>query len=215
MNCPHCRHNFNSPPTRVRVGEDDEGHWGTESFVCPGIKCHKVIVYLISGQQSVFNYLEAPDTRVLVRPKGATRPMAPPQVPDPITADYNEAALVLSDSPKASAALSRRCLQATLREAAGVKGKTLWAEIEAAESKVPSYLADQLHALREIGNFAAHPAKSEHSGEIIEVEPGEAEWNLDVLEGLFDFFYVQPAKAAERKAALNAKLRDAGKSELD
>ena len=43
------------------------------------------------------------------------------------------------------------------------------------------------------------------------VEPGEAEWTLDVLDGLFDFYYVQPAVLAARKAALNAKLASAGK----
>jgi hypothetical protein len=46
------------------------------------------------------------------------------------------------------------------------------------------------------------------------VEPGEAEWNLDVLESLFDFYFVQPALHAKRKAALNPKLKEAGKPEL-
>ncbi len=53
--------------------------------------------------------------------------------------------------------------------------------------------------------------KSTSTGEILPVEPGEAEWNLDVLEALFDFYYVQVAVAAKKKAALNAKLADAGK----
>lgn len=48
------------------------------------------------------------------------------------------------------------------------------------------------------------PSKS--TGDIVDVEPGEAEWTLDVLEGLFDFFFVQPAKTVARKAALDAKL---------
>jgi hypothetical protein len=32
-----------------------------------------------------------------------------------------------------------------------------------------------------------------------------------VLESLFDFYFVQPAIAAKRKADLNKKLKDAGK----
>ncbi len=44
------------------------------------------------------------------------------------------------------------------------------------------------------------------------MEPGEAEWNLDTLEGLFDFYYVQPAKTAARKAALNAQQQAIRKS---
>jgi hypothetical protein len=65
--------------------------------------------------------------------------------------------------------------------------------------------------VRQIGNFAAHPIKSTSTGEIVDVEEGEAEWNLDVLESLFDFYFVQPAIAAKRKADLNKKLKDAGK----
>jgi len=68
-----------------------------------------------------------------------------------------------------------------------------------------------LDAVRNIGNFAAHPMKSQSTGEIVPVEPGEAEWNLDVLESLFDFHFVAPAKTKARKDALNKKLKDAGK----
>ena len=45
----------------------------------------------------------------------------------------------------------------------------------------------------------------------MEVEPGEAEWNLDVLEALFDFYFVQPSILQAKLAALNAKLKEAGK----
>jgi len=56
--------------------------------------------------------------------------------------------------------------------------------------------------------------KSTTAGVITDVEPGEAVWNLDVLESLFDFFFVQPAAAAKRKANLNKNLNDAGKREV-
>lgn len=46
------------------------------------------------------------------------------------------------------------------------------------------------------------------------MEPGEAEWNLDVLEALFDFYFVAPAKAQERRDALNRKLKEAGKGPI-
>ena len=62
-----------------------------------------------------------------------------------------------------------------------------------------------------MGNFATHATKSEHSGEIVDVETGEAEWNLDVLEDLFDEYYVRPARAKAKRAALNEKLEAAGK----
>jgi hypothetical protein len=76
---------------------------------------------------------------------------------------------------------------------------------------LPSYLAESIDAVRNIGNFAAHSMKSQHSGEILDVEPGEAEWNLEVLESLFDFYFVQPAILKAKRAALDAKLGEAGK----
>jgi hypothetical protein len=39
----------------------------------------------------------------------------------------------------------------------------------------------------------------------------KAEWCLETLEALFDHFYVGPAAAAKKKAALNEKLEAAGK----
>ena len=65
--------------------------------------------------------------------------------------------------------------------------------------------------MRAIGNFAAHPIKSEKTGEILSVESGEAELNLDVLEALFDFYFVQPTVVRKKKAALDEKLKEAGK----
>jgi hypothetical protein len=127
-----------------------------------------------------------------------------------------EAAEVLALSEKASAALSRRCLQAILRDKAGVKHATLFKEIEEAlgSGGVPPDIADGLHVLREFGNFAAHPLADTQTGAIVEVEPGEAEWMLDIIERLFDFYFVGPALTANRKAALNAKLVAVGKKPL-
>ncbi len=75
----------------------------------------------------------------------------------------------------------------------------------------PSHISEIVDAVRNVGNFAAHPIKSKQTGEIIEVEPGEAELNLDVIEALFDFYFVTPALIAKKKADLNKKLQDAGK----
>jgi hypothetical protein len=140
----------------------------------------------------------------------------PPEVVDPYKQDFVEACKVLQDSPKASAALSRRCLQAILRDKAALKSKDLYDQIEEVidSGKLPTHISEGLHAVRVIGNFAAHPLKSTVSGAIVDVEAGEAEWNLDVLELLFDFYFIQPAVSAKRKAELNKKLKQAGKPEL-
>jgi len=107
-------------------------------------------------------------------------------------------------------------LQAVLRDKAGTKTKDLYDQIEEVIQcgKIPSHIAEGLHAVRNIGNIAAHTVKSTTTGAIVDVEPGEAEWNLDVLESLFDFYFVQPALAQKRKDELNQKLVAAGKPPL-
>jgi hypothetical protein len=164
---------------------------------CPA--CGKIIVKLVNltGDNVKFGRL--------VLPNAPSRTSLSPEVAPEFGDDYKEACLVLADSAKASAALSRRCLQHLLREKAGVKPSNLDNEIQQTlDSKVlPMYLAEAVDAARVIGNFAAHPMKSKRTGEIIDVEAGEAEWLLDTLEGMFDFYFVQPLLLQKKKDALN------------
>ena len=222
MKCPHCLVEFHAQVEWLNLGRDREGDWAIEQYVCPNPDCRKFILFLVEGSRKWderegearrFAGIPHPNTRFLVRPKGSNRPPVPPEVPPEFTEDYTEACLVLPDSPKASAALSRRCLQHILREKAGVKPSNLADEIQEALDRnlFPSYIAEIVDAVRNVGNFAAHPTKSKQTGEIIDVEPGEAELNLDVIEALFDFYFVNPALIAKKKAAIDQKLQDAGK----
>ena len=99
----------------------------------------------------------------------------PTEVPEEFAEDYREACLVIADSPKASAALSRRCLQHVLREKAQVQHPDNLADAiqEVVDSpSIPSDIAESLDAVRNIGNFSVHPNKSQNTGEIVDVEPG-------------------------------------------
>ena len=149
-------------------------------------------------------------------PKGTPREPLSAHVDAAFAIDYNEAEITLPLSPKASAALSRRCLQHLIREKLGVTKKDLASEIDEVikQKNLPSAVLESLDAVRVIGNFAAHPMKSTSTGEIIDVEPGEAEWNLDVLDGLFDYIFVQPEILKAKMIELNKKLADAGKPPL-
>ncbi len=155
-------------------------------------------------------------TEQYVYPRSVARTPLSKDVPDEFADDYREACLTLADSPKASAALSRRCLQHLIHEKAGIKKRDLDKEIQELmdTNALPSYLAADLDAVRLHGNFAAHPIKSTNTGEVVDVEPGEAEWSLNVIEGLFDFYFVQPAIAQRRREVYNKKLNDAGKPDL-
>jgi hypothetical protein len=76
---------------------------------------------------------------------------------------------------------------------------------------IPSALRTTVDAIRNFGNFSAHRLTDLTTLQVIPVEAGEAEWCLDILDEMFDHYFVKPQQAAERKAALDAKLIAAGK----
>ena len=81
-------------------------------------------------------------------------------------------------------------------------------------NSLPSDIAESIDLIRNIGNFAAHPTKSQTSGEIVPVELGEAEWCLDLIEMLYDFYFVRPETNKKKLEAINLKLADAGKPQM-
>lgn len=209
MKCPHCRVSFHDDFSENRINwkgytSDTDGEWTYRVVKCPD--CKRFVIFF-----NVFSAETEEVTTRMVHPKGTTRPV-PPEVPSELAADYTEACLVFDDSPKASAALSRRVLQHLLH-GKGYTQEILNDQITAvlkSNTLFPT-LAGAVDAIRNYGNFAAHLQKSKDSGLILDVEPGEAEWSLDTLESLFDFYFVAPAHLAAKQAALNDKLKEAGK----
>ena len=216
ITCPHCNIAFHAEVTVAAVGEDADGYWRRAQTKCPS--CNRWVIALHAGRRrgqfAGALDLQPPLTHDFIAwPRFASRPPLSSYVPDGLASDYREAAAVLEISPKASAALSRRALQSLLRDHAGATQRDLADQIQHVieGGDLPSHLRDAIDAIRNIGNFGTHPLKSQRSGEIVDVEPGEAEWNLDVLDGLFDFYFVQPAELRARRSALDAKLQDLGK----
>jgi len=177
---------------------------------CPS--CNKLLVNLLTGKEEFKEgdfemefFLEKEET---IYPKNTLKKL-PEEIPEKYKNDFLEAYSIIDYSPKASAALSRRVVQMIIREEFGIKKKSLAEEIQNfIQSKdIPTYLQDAIDAIRQIGNLAAHPIKNENTGQITEVEPGEAEWLIEVLESLFDFTFVQPKRLEERKNKLEEKLK--------
>ncbi len=222
MKCPHCLVEVNPNFQEVFLKNDRVGDWSIFYMKCPNPNCTKYIIDLALGEEgrnpngTRSHKLGKTIRRFNVRPFTSSRPPVPSEVDKSFAEDYNEACLVISFSPKASAALSRRCLQNILREKADVKKSNLSMEIQQVidSGKLPSHLSESIDAVRNIGNFAAHPNKSTSTGEIVPVEMGESEWLLDVLEALFDFYFVQPSLLKAKRDALNQKLIDAGKPKM-
>jgi hypothetical protein len=221
MKCPHCEVSFHDDPVlheleypKVKDFYSNK-KWRIEYQRCPN--CKKLVISLINyhycqffnDAADVMDEYEEIDSNLLIYPKSSSQPSCPDEVPKEYAADYREACEVVDISPKASAALSRRCLQLILRDKAGVKHGDLSKEIQEVldQGTLPPYLSQHLDAVRNIGNFAAHPNKCKTTGEITSVEPGEAQWCLDILEGLFNFYFVQPAIMQNKSDDLNKKLQ--------
>lgn len=216
MKCPHCTIAIHASPTRTQVA-DYPGVQRQDATVSRVLwfalhqRCPECLNEIIDLERTLNPGAPTAGTETFMAyPRTSLRPV-PRDVPEPYRTDFVEAAMVLRDSPKASAALSRRCLQCVLRDAAKARPSDLSKEIDEVIPKLPSYLAEAIDAIRNVGNFAAHPIKSTNTGEIVPVENGEAEWLLDVLEGLFDFYFVQPAALKKKRLQLDKKLVDAGK----
>src|ERR1035438_8377188 len=133
MQCPHCLQHFHEDWNYVRVASDKDGNWGIGTTICAA--CGRVVVNLGRLLQRVdrtggVSWVPNPTTFNLVYPKGISRSPIPSEIPPEFATDYRQACLVLPDSEKASAALSRRCVQHLLREKAGVKKDDLAKEIQ-------------------------------------------------------------------------------------
>lgn len=135
----------------------------------------------------------------------------PDYIPSPIKNDYLEACLILNDSPKASATLSRRCLQGMIRDFWNIKKKNLYEEINAISDKVDPLTWEAIDATRKIGNIGAHMEKDIDL--IIDVEPKEAELLVVLIETLIKDWYVtkHERQKAMRGIIEAGKAKDAAK----
>jgi hypothetical protein len=140
----------------------------------------------------------------------------PTTCPAEIQEDYSEAARLLAMSPRASAAFARRCLEAVL-SAQGYKQKQLHEKIDAVLKEtdprkiLPYYISKNIDAVRGFGNFSAHPIVNKATAEITDVQPGEAEWCIQIIQELLDHYYTRPAEEQAKIDQINEKLVAAGK----
>ncbi len=213
MKCPHCLHAIKPNIETISIANHRNDDWNAKAFVCPN--CDRQVIILAQLENN--NYRWVPKDERYIFLKAVSSLPLPVEVDDEIVvSDYNEASLVLSDSPKSSAALTRRCLQYILREKVKTKKKDLADQIqEVIDNKMlPSEITEGLNAVRNIGNFAAHPQKSISTGEIVDVEPHEAEWNMEILYDVIDYVYVRPVRFQLKKEGFNEKLKEVGKSTI-
>ena len=112
----------------------------------------------------------------------------PSYIPSAIRSDYEEACAIVNLSPKASATLSRRCLQGMIRDFWDIKESNLAKAIEKLEGKIPAPQWKVIDGVRRIGNIGAHMEKDINL--IVDIEPDEAQKLIKLIEHLLEQWYI-------------------------
>ena len=165
--CPHCRQFAKqrwgqSVSTTLTVGSATYHPFRTDEdslFISKCDACNKVMLW---------------KDAVAVWPRSSLAPEAHPDFPAGLRGDYEEARQIYNDSPRASAALLRLCLQ-KLCAHLGAPGKNISDDIQFLydEFGLGRRVRDSMDILRVVGNNAVHP------GEI------DFEDNREISLGLF------------------------------
>ena len=192
------------------LGPSDDRGRGYSAFFskCPSPDCGRVMIGFAHNDGGSYGGhgrpVSRPSSFTVLWPK-TTQPAPMPDVPGEMFGKYAEAMAVLGISPDASAALTRRIVEQVLEEQ-GFGQNTLSSKIDAfRRSDAPGPLRTDIDYLRVLGNWAVHPPKWQAAGEVVAVEADEAEWGIDAVRALFQYFYVDRAKSDRRRSAIDAK----------
>lgn len=134
----------------------------------------------------------------------------PEYVPAAIRADYVEACKTEPVSPRASAAFSRRCIRAILRDFYQIEERRLVDEIAALKDNVEEPVSEALHALHQIGSIAAHPESAPDA--IVDVDPSEAAALIELTELLILETYVATERRRTTRKRAQAIADETGKT---
>jgi hypothetical protein len=210
--CPHCERAVTISDSRRTVDwhtlriENSAGRRTLVStfIVCPNPECRKFTLTAglnvsanVQGEERLQNRVEFWN---LIPPSNAKT--FPAYIPGAILEDYREACLIRDLSPKASATLSRRCLQGILRDFWTVKPGRLIEEIGQIKERVDPLAWNAIEAVRKIGNIGAHMEKDINV--IVDVDPGEAELLIGLVETLLTEWYIAREERRKRMEAIVA-----------
>ena len=145
-------------------------------------------------------------------PESSAKPQ-PDYISKPIIENYNQACRIRDLSANASAAMSRRCLQGMIRDFCKISKPTLAKELDTLrvqvdEGKGPHGVdhdtMDAIDHVRHIGNIGAHMEKDINL--ILDVEPDEAQALIDLIELLFEEWYVAKHVREEKLVKLGVMV---------
>lgn len=186
----------------------------TEFVVCPNPKCKKftltVSLYEADAPAPTYNWRLTKHIRTWTLIPGSRAQSFPNYIPKAILDDYNEACLIRDLSPKASATLSRRCLQGVIRDFWKVKPGRLVDEIAAIKDRVDPLTWQAIEAVRKVGNIGAHMESDINV--IVDVDPQEADLLIGLIEVLLKDWYIT---TETRKAHLSSLVQLAAEKDSD
>ena len=210
--CPHCLawSSLDDEQYKVERVDIDGNADGLSALIvrviiCKNARCRKATLTADLYGMVPYQFAAGTGTKLgVVRsyplvPDSMAKPQ-PSYIPQPIVAAYQEAVLIVALSPKASATLSRRCLQGMIRNFFSISKRSLADEIDAIKDHTSEDVWQAIDALRKIGNIGAHMEKDINV--IVDVDEDEARLLLSLIEQLFDDWYVTRHKREERLAAI-------------
>jgi hypothetical protein len=213
-NCPYCQRDVTISDERYSLDQhintisnaSGQHTIVTKFIVCPNQECKKytLTAELVKGN---LNYNQGSLKKWNLIPSSNAKAF-PDYIPKQILNDYDEACQIKDLSPKASATLARRCLQGMIRDFHNVKKGRLVDEIEAIQDIIDPITWEAIDSVRKIGNIGAHMEKDIDL--IIDVEPNEAELLINLIEILFQDWYISKNEKQKRleKISLLSKQKD-------
>ena len=215
--CPHCERNVtiyagrHSSEHHILSIDNAVGRRALHSVfvVCPNPECKKFTLKVTLHESAYNRNMGAEDIGKQLQKwsliPASTSKHFPDYVPEAIREDYGEACLIRDLSPKASATLSRRCLQGILRDFWKVKPGRLVDEIDQVKATIDPITWEAIEAVRKLGNIGAHMEKDINV--IVDVEPEEAGLLIGLVETLLKEWYVA---REERRIRMTAVIAAAG-----
>jgi Domain of unknown function (DUF4145) len=170
--------------------------------VCPNADCQEYTLHLTTFDRTLWQgTMKDTRQRAIWRlvPESEAK-VFPDYIPKPILDDYREACVIRDKSPRASATLSRRCLQGMIRDFWGVRMNRLVDEIDAIRERVDPETWDAIDAVRKIGNIGAHMEKDINI--IVDVDTNEAQLLIELVETLLTEWHVAKNERQKRMAAV-------------
>ena len=190
-----------------------------EAIVCANEDCRKLNLKFHLFEHKGF---DPPSHRIDPRlfhewrllPSSSAKPQ-PDYIPAPLRQDYEEACAIRDLSPKASATITRRCIQGIIRDFCGISRNRLIDEIRELRRLVdagqapPGVQADTVAAIdhvRQVGNIGAHMEQDINL--IVDVDPNEAQLLIELTELLFAEWYVAREQRRQRLAEIGFVAED-------